>query len=272
MKLELCKTGKYNDVVINENHLKEMTETFQGRVPVVIGHQRADHMPAFGWITGVELKDNKLLGDVELTELMRDAWDKGYYRNWSISARKDKETGKYRLRHLAMLGDVLPAIKDLQVVSLSDDGDEKDEITFENHFEEDKTMDQEKDKKVDQKSPREQSIELSEFNLLKEKLASLEAENQRMKKQYREAKLSTLKSAIEGKIPKDKVALVISLAEQMDQEQEITLSENEKKSAIDVLTEIFASIALPVTPGELDLGDADDKNDEKIEWKMGGKK
>jgi len=278
MKLELCKTGKYNDVVIQEKDLNEMEETFSGRVPIVIGHQKADYLPAFGWITSVKKEGTTLLGEVELNDLMKEAWDKGYYRNWSISARKGKDDGKFRLRHLAMLGATPPAIKDLQVVSLTENGG-GEEILIENQLkEEDLSMivnnQEEKDKKVEKESPREQSIELSELNLLKEKLATLEAENQKMKKQYREAKLATLTSAIEGKVPKDKAGLVISLAEQMDQEQEITLSENEKESAIDVLTEIFTSIALPVKPGELDLGENPDKGEDKeeVKWNMGGRK
>ena len=130
MRIELAKTGNWNGQVLTEEHLKQVVETFKDEVPIVLGHLKADHMPAFGWVKSVELSEDgkTLYGNVELSEPLKEAYDFGLYRKWSIGLRKNAE-GKWYLHHLAFLGAVPPRIKGLKVLEMSDEGVETFEFS-----------------------------------------------------------------------------------------------------------------------------------------------
>jgi len=123
MWLELAKIGQYNGKELTRSDFEQVVETFQGEAPVTLGHSFADFMPAFGWVKAVKLEDETLYGDVDLLPLLKDAYDKGFFKKWSIGLRKNSEGKKY-LHHLAFLGSVPPLIKDLKPVgqvAFSDD-------------------------------------------------------------------------------------------------------------------------------------------------------
>lgn len=123
MRIEIARTGIYNGKQLTKDDLREVVETFKGDVPIALGHNLADHLPAFGWVKSVEVKDDTLYGDVELLPPLSDAYDQGFYRNWSIGLRRGDDGKKY-LHHLAFLGAVPPAIKGLKPVgevAFSDD-------------------------------------------------------------------------------------------------------------------------------------------------------
>jgi len=115
MKIELVKVGTFGEHTITEKDLDELVETFQGEVPITLGHSLADFMPAFGWVTSVEKKDGSLIGEVELNDLLKEAFEQGLYKKWSAGIRRDPVTGKKYLHHVAFLGAVPPKIKDLKV-------------------------------------------------------------------------------------------------------------------------------------------------------------
>ena len=121
MLIELARTGNWNGQVLTEEHLKQVVKNFKDEVPIVLGHLKADHMPAFGWIKKVELSEDgrTLYGEVELSDVLKEAYDFGLYKKWSIGLRKNN-TGEWYLHHLAFLGAVPPRIKGLKVLEMSD--------------------------------------------------------------------------------------------------------------------------------------------------------
>ena len=46
MRIELARTGNWNGQVLTEEHLKQVVETFEEEVPIVLDHLKADRMPA----------------------------------------------------------------------------------------------------------------------------------------------------------------------------------------------------------------------------------
>jgi hypothetical protein len=126
MKLELAKAGLAdNGQHLSEADIAELVQTFAEvkRAPVVLGHRQADHMPAFGYVTALEKQEDKLFGEVELMDPLAEAYNEGYYRSWSIGAKRRPKDGRLYLHHLAFLGAAPPAIKGLEVVSMSEAGE-----------------------------------------------------------------------------------------------------------------------------------------------------
>ena len=129
MRIELAKVGNWNGQVLTKEHLEQIVKNFKDEVPIVLGHLKADHMPAFGWIKQIELSEDGqiLYGDVELSDVLKEAYDFGLYKKWSVGLRKN-DRGEWYLHHLAFLGAVPPRIKGLKVLEMSDLDDIK---TFE---------------------------------------------------------------------------------------------------------------------------------------------
>lgn len=124
MKLELARVGLAdNGQQLTQQDIRELVETFSEirQAPVVLGHRQADHMPAFGHVTSLEASGDTLYGEVELTDPLQEAYSEGYYRSWSLGARRRPQDKKLYLHHLAFLGAHPPAIKGLEVVSMADD-------------------------------------------------------------------------------------------------------------------------------------------------------
>ncbi len=118
MVLELAKVGtwgsKENATTLTHKDLEEVVETFKGNVPITIGHTYADIMPAFGWVKKVEKKDGVLLGEVELTDVLKQAMELGFYKPGSIGIRINPEGKKY-IHHVAFLGAIKLKIPDLKM-------------------------------------------------------------------------------------------------------------------------------------------------------------
>jgi len=55
LRIELAKVGNWNGQVLTKEHLEQVVKNFRDEVPIVLGHLKADHMPAFGWVKKVEL-------------------------------------------------------------------------------------------------------------------------------------------------------------------------------------------------------------------------
>jgi hypothetical protein len=121
LRIELARAGNWNGQVLTKEHLEQVVKNFKDEVPVVLGHLKADHMPAFGWIKEVELSPDgtTLYGEVELSDVLKEAYDFGLYKKWSVGLRKN-DRGEWYLHHLAFLGAVPPRIKGLKVLEMSD--------------------------------------------------------------------------------------------------------------------------------------------------------
>jgi len=120
MKLELAKAGNHNGITITEEDIADMQSTFCGDVPVTIGHEMDDTMPAYGWVKSVDISANRTLtGELELGEELSEAFADGKYKNWSIGAGRNEE-GQMYLHHVAFLGAVPPMIKDLKIIEMGD--------------------------------------------------------------------------------------------------------------------------------------------------------
>ncbi len=76
----------------------------------------------------------------------------------------------------------------------------------------------------------------------------------------RATKRDALQTAAKGKVPADKMPLLLQLADAMPVEENIELTDaagaKKSTSALDLLTRIFSEMAFPVKPGEMDMGDA----------------
>ena len=121
MLIELAKTGNWNGQVLTKEHLQQIVKNFKDEVPITLGHQKADYMPAFGWIKKVKLSEDGevLYGDTELSDVLKEAYDFGLYKKWSIGLRKN-DKGEWYLHHVAFLGAVPPRIKGLKILEMSE--------------------------------------------------------------------------------------------------------------------------------------------------------
>lgn len=121
MILELLRVGSYAGKAITPEILDQVVKNFRGRVPVTPGHDLADHMPALGWVERVWREGESLYGEVNPNFLIKDLFDLGLYGHWSCGLKLGDEG--YYLHHVALLGAVPPAIKDLAIVALGDFAD-----------------------------------------------------------------------------------------------------------------------------------------------------
>lgn len=91
----------------------------ESRYSVSLGHARAlgffdDHHEAAGTMTNLRKdEDNTLLGDVDLQPEVDEAYKTGKYPGWSVGITPPGSDGR-KMDHLALLGSVGAAFKDLQ--------------------------------------------------------------------------------------------------------------------------------------------------------------
>ncbi|GAB1536604.1 hypothetical protein ADMFC3_22350 [Geovibrio sp. ADMFC3] len=176
MILEMAKTGRYGEVALTEADLEQMEKSFGGKVPVTVGHEISGNMPAAGWVKNVWAENGVLMGEAELGEWLKNAYEKGDFRSWSIGAKRDADGGLY-LHHLAFLGAMPPKIKGLEVIEMGDCGDV---ITF------------------------------------KGTAPAYFSELETLRREKREKRMNELKEACEGRIPASKLELVMEFAENLE--------------------------------------------------------
>jgi hypothetical protein len=109
---------------------------------------------------------------------------------------------------------------------------------------------------LEKKKEEEEMADNEELKKQKEKADKLEGEIRALKKDM-------LKAVMIGKIPQAKHSLVMELADRLDIEEQIELADGDKKrkvSLFDLLVEVIKGIPMAVKPGEMDMGDKDNKD------------
>lgn len=85
------------------------------KAPIVLGHPKIDD-PAYGWVSKLKEVGGTMLAYAEyVTDKVKEAVDKGMFRNVSIALVGD------RLRHVGLLGAALPAVEGLAPVKFGAD-------------------------------------------------------------------------------------------------------------------------------------------------------
>lgn len=136
-RLELAHTGTFgaDGNSITKQDLKDVVDTFDGKAPISLGHymtRREDWWPSWGNVNSLMLTEDgdnaTLIGDISIKPELADALLSGYYPGWSVSIPARAADGKRYLHHLAFLGAVPPAIRDLKILGSDKDGMPEDAI------------------------------------------------------------------------------------------------------------------------------------------------
>ena len=281
-RLELAKTGQHgaDGSILSLEDLREAKETFEGSVPVTIGHQmaRKDWFPQFGQILTVDLAEDEdavLIGDVEFNELAAEAYEEGLYTGWSISLPKRPADGKRYIHHLALLGAMPPKIKGLDILKemgmVSVDFSET-EVSDEFFFT--KTdlnpAGPDNDTQIQEENVDELEEAQKEIDELKSKNAGLQTQLEEKDKEFSDKvqkleanekarKKEELKEAAAGKVPAGKMDELLNFADHVADTGSFEFADGEKtiqRPALDVLVDVFKSINSPGIDKELDFSDA----------------
>lgn len=271
-RLELARTGQFgvDGTELTLKDLKEAVETFEGTPPISIGHQMAkeDWFPRFGSILSVELTEDPdgvnatLLGDVEMSEILAEAYDQGFYTGWSISLPQRGSDSKRYIHHLAFLGAMPPKIRDLKVIQelkKSESIDMSDcrgnsMFTYVN-LPGRKPGENMEDDAMDGKP--EKTLEFSDEQ--KEKIS-------RAERIFREGKRDKLRAAAGNLIPEGKMESLLELSDSLCESIDFDFSDDgkkTKKAPIDVLIDIFSAIPKVNQTLETEMSFSDNKPTEK---------
>ena len=277
MLLELARVGEHrNGLSLSKADLEQVIRNFKDTRPVTIGHIKNGKEPKYGDVSRLSIKGNKLLGDVSLLPEVEPLFKKGLYNKWSSGFKNNETIGTY-LHHLALLGGEPPAIEGLKVVDFND-GDNNCYF-FDNDFkkysdEEIKKMDEELkkalegiQKAIEELSKRVESLEKEKGDdkeKTKEDNPTLEEENEDLKKQVKEfsdiikkTKSESLKKMLDGKIPKEKIELLVS---KLENANNLNFSDGKEKTDIyDLISNTFSDIPEAIKEGEINFNDKDDK-------------
>lgn len=270
-RLELARTGQFgvDGTELTLKDLKEAVETFEGTPPISIGHQMAkeDWFPRFGSILSVQLEEDEdgvnatLVGDVEMSEILAEAYDQGFYTGWSISLPQRGSDSKRYIHHLAFLGAMPPKIRDLKVIQelkKSESIDMSDchgnsMFTYVNLP--GKKPGENMEDAMDGKP--EKTLEFSDEQ--KEKIS-------RAERIFREGKRDKLKAAAGNLIPEGKMESLLELSDSLCESKDFDFSDDgkkTKKAPIDVLIDIFSAIPKVNQTLETEMSFSDNKPTEK---------
>lgn len=142
IRLQIARTGSFgaDNRTITAQDLQDVIDTFDGRCPISLGHYAArkdDWWPSWGNVENLTLEKTEdgnavLIGDITIRDVLWDAIKNKFYPGWSVSI-PTKPDGKHYLHHLAFLGAVPPAIRNLKIIATAD-GDgiavDKDDEAF----------------------------------------------------------------------------------------------------------------------------------------------
>ena len=272
-RLELARTGQFgmDGTTLTLQDLQEAVETFEGTAPVSIGHQMAkeDWFPRFGSILTVELTEDPdgengvLSGDVQMSEILAEAYDQGFYTGWSISLPQRGSDQKRYIHHLAFLGAIPPKIRDLKIIQeLKDtasidmsDCSSNSIFTYANIPVQNGTK-----KESDMDTNKEKTLEFSDEQ--KEKLT-------RADKIFREGKRDKLTLAVGNLIPEEKMATLLELSDSLCESGDYDFSDDGKpvkRAPVDVLIDIFQAIPKANADLETEMNFSDKQTEKPIDY------
>lgn len=224
----LAKVGNFGGQEVTEEYLAEISKNFTGNVPVVLdlkGHPKGEilNYPKMGEVITVWLDNSILYGVLELQPVLAGAMDGGYYDSWSIGA-KQNSSGEFYLHHLALLGEMPPAIKEVRETVLKQLEIPRTELNM-----------------ADLKNDIVFNFAESDEKSAQEKLKQIEREK--------------LEKALSGKIPMAFIPNVLNLADSFyNFKKEIMCADyNGKKYSTSIYNElanIFCHVKKMVEPGE----------------------
>ena len=123
-ELELFRVGDYGKKgKYTAADLQDLASRYASsdQAAITLGHPESDSEPAWGWIKSLRFADGKLLGTPgEVQPHFDSLVQAGSYKHRSIGIQRGQD-GKLRLRHVAFLGAVPPAIQGLQPAKFSSD-------------------------------------------------------------------------------------------------------------------------------------------------------
>ena len=123
-ELELFRVGNYGAKGnYSAADLQDLAARYSSsdQAAITIGHPASDSEPAFGWIKSVRFAGDKLLGTPgEVVPHIDSLVQAGAYKHRSIGLSRGTD-GKLRLRHVALLGAVPPAVQGLAPAHFSND-------------------------------------------------------------------------------------------------------------------------------------------------------
>lgn len=128
VRLQIARTGTFgaDGRSISLQDLQDVLDTFDGKAPVSLGHYaaRQDWMPSWGNVENLMLERDgegggTLVADISIRDVLWDAIRSGFYPGWSVSIPVNPD-GRHYLHHLAFLGAMPPAIRDLKIIQTAD--------------------------------------------------------------------------------------------------------------------------------------------------------
>mgnify|MGYP001111363064 CR=1 FL=1 len=125
--VEVFKVGRHKPMtgqVLNflDSDLAQIASSYDAEAhpaPIVIGHPKTD-APAYGWVTGLEVKDGKLVADFgdiepEFSELVKaKRYRKISASFWTPDGPSNPTPGHFALKHVGFLGAAAPAVPGLK--------------------------------------------------------------------------------------------------------------------------------------------------------------
>lgn len=129
IRLQIARTGSFgaDGRTVTTQDLQDVIDTFDGRCPISLGHYAArkeDWWPSWGNVENLTLEKTEdgnavLIGDITIKDVLWDAIKNKFYPGWSVSI-PTRPDGRHYLHHLAFLGAVPPAIRNLKIIATAD--------------------------------------------------------------------------------------------------------------------------------------------------------
>ncbi len=284
MTIELAKVGEHrNGLILGKADLLQAVSNFKDTRPISIGHIKSGKEPKYGDVKSLSINGDTLVDNISLQKEVEALFDKGYYDKWSSGFKRSGNIGTY-FHHLALLGAEPPAIEGLEVIDFSDASleewsvesgvDDKTQFLIFSDFNNEETIKMDEELKIFLKGIQDSIESLKEKVIAlengkgedkKEENPTLEKENEELKKQVKEfsdsmkkTKIESVKKALEGKLPKEKIDLLIETL--LKDENSFDFSDKNNKNILDVLSDSLGSLSLMVESGELNFSDEGKRN------------
>lgn len=292
-RMELARTGSFgpDGAQITLQNLKDLTETFDGKCPVSLGHYmtKQDWWPSWGNIETIELVEDPdgingvLQGDVSFHTLLAEAIDTGFYTGWSVSIPARASDNKRYLHHLAMLGSVPPKIRDLKVLATAtvkpaNAIDAKGEgmafadqafYSFSDFEEEGEGMNTEKDKKPEPAKTPEPTNKPEPVKQPGADFADqLKTREERAKAVYKDGVKAKVLGKIGSRWPAGKQEEVANFADLLVESNDYEFADQDGgKSLVDLFVSLIEGLApLPApAPGKMEFADPAHKQVEQVD-------